>query len=104
MKQNALASEFRRVLKSEQTRQIASLYGCQSSSKCQRKDAMLTSQREKDADRDIVALVELDMQKMRVRIALTRDAIRDRLRELKHSGEHHAQRQGITTCAKESGP
>jgi len=44
---------------------------------------MFTSQREKWADDpDIVAMVELDMQKMRVRIVLAREAIRERLREL----------------------
>ena len=32
----------------------------------------------------IVALVELDMQKMRVRIILSREAIRERLQELKY--------------------
>jgi hypothetical protein len=48
---------------------------------------MFTSQREKWADRDVVALVELDLQKMRLRIVLARAAIRDRMRELKHSEE-----------------
>ena len=65
---------------------------------------MFTSQRERDADPDIVALVELDMQKIRLRIVLTRDAIRDRLRELEHPRDHHGERQGIETCAKECGP
>jgi hypothetical protein len=64
---------------------------------------MFTSQREKYADSDIVALVELDMQKMRVRIVLAREAIRERLRELGHPRDHHEERQGIETCAKESG-
>jgi hypothetical protein len=102
--EKALASEFRQVLKIEQIRRIASLYGCKSSSKCQRKDAMLTSRCDKYADPDIVALVELDMQKMRLRIVLTRDAIRRRLRELERPSDHLAQRGGIETCAKESGP
>jgi hypothetical protein len=48
---------------------------------------MFTSQREKWADRDIVALVELDLQKMRLRITLAREAIRERLRELEHSAD-----------------
>ena len=45
---------------------------------------MFTSQREKAADPHIVALVELDMQKMRVHIVLSRVAIRERLRELEY--------------------
>jgi hypothetical protein len=48
-----------------------------------RRDCMFTSKREKRADPQILALVELDMQKMRVHIVLSRDAIRERLRELK---------------------
>jgi hypothetical protein len=63
---------------------------------------MFTSQREKYADSDIVALVELDMRKMRVRIVLAREAISARLRELEPR-DHHEERQGIETCAKESG-
>jgi hypothetical protein len=43
---------------------------------------MSTSQREKWEIPCIIALVELDMQKMRVRIVLAREAIRERLREL----------------------
>ena len=39
---------------------------------------------EKYADSRIVALVELDMQKMRVSFILARDAVKERLRELKH--------------------
>jgi hypothetical protein len=45
---------------------------------------MFTSQREKWADHHIIALVELDMQKMRVRFVLAREAIRERMRELEH--------------------
>lgn len=65
---------------------------------------MFTNDREKYADPDMVALVELDMQKMRVRIVLAREAIRERLRELEHPRDHHGERQGIETCAKECGP
>jgi hypothetical protein len=45
---------------------------------------MSTSQRKKYEAADIIALVELDMQKMRVRIVLEREAIRERMRELEH--------------------
>lgn len=45
---------------------------------------MLISQTEEWADPHIVALVELDMQKMRVRFVLARAAIRERMRELEH--------------------
>ena len=45
---------------------------------------MFASQREKRADPQIIAIVELDMQKLRVRIVLARDAIRERLRELEY--------------------
>ena len=45
---------------------------------------MFTSQREKSEDIHIIALVELDMQKMRVRFVLAREAIRERMRELEH--------------------
>jgi len=43
---------------------------------------MFTGQREKSEVPQVIALVELDMQKMRVRIVLARDAIRERMREL----------------------
>jgi hypothetical protein len=43
---------------------------------------MGTSQHKEWACPQIVALVELDLQKMRVRIVLAREAIRERLREL----------------------
>jgi hypothetical protein len=56
---------------------------------------MFTSQREKCADPPIIALVELDMQKMRVRFVLARKAIRERLRELEHPRDYHGERQGI---------
>jgi hypothetical protein len=48
---------------------------------------MFGSQREKWADPQdpqIIALVELDMKKMRVRIVLAREAIKERLRELEY--------------------
>ena len=45
---------------------------------------MFTSKREKRAESQIVALVELDMQKMRMDIVLSPEAIRERLRELEH--------------------
>jgi hypothetical protein len=51
---------------------------------------MSTSQREKcEEDAHIIALVELDLQKMRVRIILAREAIRERLRELEYPTNHH---------------
>jgi hypothetical protein len=57
---------------------------------------MFTRQREKPADRHIIALVELDMQKMRVRFVLAREAIRARMRELEHSSrDHHGEPRGI---------
>jgi hypothetical protein len=60
---------------------------------------MFTSQREKWAQRDIVALVELDLQKMRVRIVLAREAIRVRMRELERSGNYYGKHQGIEDLA-----
>jgi len=49
-----------------------------------------TSQHEKGGDPHIVALVELDMQKMRVHIVLSREAIRERLQKPEY-------RSGTTT-------
>jgi hypothetical protein len=43
---------------------------------------MFSSQHERWEDPNIIALVELDVQKMRVHILLNREAIRERLREL----------------------
>jgi hypothetical protein len=43
---------------------------------------VFSSQREIPADSDILALVELDIKRMRLRIFLARQAIRERLREL----------------------
>jgi hypothetical protein len=48
-------------------------------------DQMFTGQPEKKSDIHIVALVELDMQKMRVHIVLSRGAIRERLQEMEYS-------------------
>jgi hypothetical protein len=50
---------------------------------------MFTKQTEKSVDPDVLAIVELDLQKMRVRIVLAREAIRERLRELKAQGPSH---------------
>jgi hypothetical protein len=50
---------------------------------------MSTSQREKCEDAHIIAVVELDMQKMRVRIVLAQKAIRERMRELEHPADHY---------------
>jgi len=55
---------------------------------------MFAIQREKCADDQIIAIVELDMQKLRVRIVLAREAIRERLRELEHP-HHDGKLQGI---------
>ena len=56
---------------------------------------MFTSQREEWADPRIIALVELDVHKMRVRIILTRKAIRERMLELEHSRDYLGERRGI---------
>ena len=50
---------------------------------------MFTRQHETWEDVHIIALVELDMQKMRVRIVLAREAIRERMRELDNPTDHH---------------
>ena len=55
---------------------------------------MFTRQREKWADPHIIALVEFDMHKMRVRIVLAREAIRERLREMEHPWEHQEKPKG----------
>jgi hypothetical protein len=55
---------------------------------------MFTSQREK-WNPHVIALVELDLQKMRLRIVLARDAIRKRMRELEHPGGHRPDRPGV---------
>ena len=45
---------------------------------------MFVGQSKEWADPNIIAIVELDMQKMRLRIVLAREAIRERLQELEH--------------------
>jgi len=55
---------------------------------------MFTIQREKRAEPHIIALVEFDMQKMRVRLVLAPEAIRERMQELEHAKDH-GQRQVI---------
>ena len=56
---------------------------------------MFTSQREERADSRIIALVELDVHRMRVRIILTRKAIRERMLELEHARDYLGERRGI---------
>ena len=56
---------------------------------------MFTSRYESRAIPEVIALVELDLQKMRVRFVLAREAIRERLRELEHAGNHHQKLQNI---------
>jgi hypothetical protein len=56
---------------------------------------MFASQRENRVVPQIVALVELDVPKMRVRFFLAREAIKERLRELEHAGKHHEKVQNI---------
>lgn len=55
---------------------------------------MFTRQHEEWAAPQIIALVEFDMQKMRVRIVLARAAIRERLREMEHTREHQEKPKG----------
>ena len=50
---------------------------------------MSTNQPEKWEDRQVIAVVELDMHRMRVRLILRREAIRERMRELEHPSDHH---------------
>jgi hypothetical protein len=52
---------------------------------------MFTSQRKEREDPQIIAIVELDMQKLRLQIVWAREAIRERLRELGHPGDHHGE-------------
>jgi hypothetical protein len=51
---------------------------------------MFTSQREEWEEPRIIALVELDIQNMRLRIILACQAIRERLLELERSTDHHS--------------
>jgi hypothetical protein len=53
---------------------------------------MFSSQREEwVAEPHVIALVEIDMQKVLVRLLLAREAIRERMEELEHPGDHRAQ-------------
>lgn len=63
---------------------------------------MFTSQREKWADPDIIALVELDIQKMRVRFVLAREAIRERMLELEHPRDHQKPASAHSTAPSPS--
>jgi len=56
---------------------IAAFYQC-----VRQERPVFSSQREIPADSDILALVEFDIKRMRLRIFLERSAIRERLREL----------------------
>jgi len=60
--------------------------------------------RENRTDVPIIALVELDMQKMRVRIVLAREAIRERMLELEHSGNGPVERQSIDDASDNCRP
>ena len=56
---------------------------------------MPTSQREPYTEHDVVALVELDMQELRLRFFIGRKATRERLRELERPRDRDGRRQGI---------
>jgi len=58
---------------------------------------MFGSQRKKPEEPHIIAIVELDMQKMRVRIVLAREAINERLRELEHSSDQYGEGRASST-------
>ena len=62
---------------------------------------MLTSQVEKWEEPHIVALVELDMHKIRVRVLVSREAIRERMRELECNLEPLGELQGVK-CGSDS--
>lgn len=72
----------RQVINVEQIRQDTYLYICGFLRVQARR--MFSSQYEKWEGPHIIALVELDVQKMRVHIVLKREAMRERLRELEH--------------------
>jgi hypothetical protein len=82
------------VINIEQTRQDKGLYGW-SLVRSATRVPMFASQREIRADPDIIALVELDMQRKRIRLVLAREAIRERLRELERSRDHHGKCQSV---------
>lgn len=72
---------------------------------------MFSSQPEMPADSDVVALVELDVKTMRLRIFLARRAIRERLRELDSPSGGNAgaslkstEPKGLTRSGLEVGP
>jgi hypothetical protein len=55
---------------------------------------MFSSQREEEewvAEPHVIALVEVDMQEMLVRLLLAGEAIRERMEELEHPVDHRAQ-------------
>lgn len=58
---------------------------------------MFTSRHEKWSATDIIAIVELDMHKRRVRIVWAREAITERLRELEHSRDQHGDGEASRT-------
>jgi hypothetical protein len=64
---------------------------------------MFSSQREDRANSEIVALVELDIKKLRVRIVLGPEAIRERLRALEYTLDYHAERQRVEDAADKCG-
>jgi hypothetical protein len=69
---------------------------------------MFTGNEKIGPERDIIALVELDIQTMRVRFVLAREAIKERMRELEHTGDHHGKHQdvpdGLEKCHKNNEP
>ncbi|HLW52189.1 MAG TPA: hypothetical protein VKW06_05055 [Candidatus Angelobacter sp.] len=54
---------------------------------------MFSNQSAKWADANIVALVEVDFLKMRVRVVLAREAIKKRMRELEQTPGQRADQQ-----------
>jgi hypothetical protein len=56
---------------------------------------MASSQREQWTDANIVALVELDTEPIRMRIFLARGAITARLQELAHGENHHGEKAAV---------
>jgi hypothetical protein len=75
----------RSVVNIEQTSRAGCFVLLAASSQRKRACPMSSSQRKKCEDvHIIIALVELDLQKMWVRIVLARKAIRERMRELEH--------------------
>jgi len=56
---------------------------------------MFSSESEQWGQPQIIAIVELDTQKIRVRIVLAREAIRQRLQELEHLSADPGEPHGI---------